>query len=99
MKQFEEKGAQLIGLSADPRAGLRAWSQSLGGISHPLLTDFWPHGETLRAYGVLNEESGSARRSLMIIDLQGVVRHTELHQGTLPDVKETLAKLDELQAS
>ena len=98
MKQFEEKGAQLIGLSADPRAGLRSWSNSLGGLSHPLLSDFWPHGATLKAYDILNEDAGTSRRSLMIIDKEGIIRHTELHQGTLPDPTAVLAELDKLQA-
>ena len=97
MKQFQEKDAQLIGLSADPRAGLRTWSNSLGGITHPLLTDFWPHGKTLQAYDVFNEDSGTARRSLMIIDKEGIIRHTELHQGTIPDPKAVLEELTKLQ--
>jgi alkyl hydroperoxide reductase subunit AhpC len=36
-------------------------------------------------------------RALLIIDPDGVVRHAELHQGTLPDVSKTLAKLAELK--
>ncbi len=97
MKSFEEKGAQVVGLSADPRAALRSWAQSLGGIAHPLLSDFWPHGETLKAYGVLNEEAGTARRSVFIIDKEGVIRHKELHQGTLPDPEKVLEELTKLQ--
>lgn len=97
MKQFEEKGAQVIGLSADTRQSLKAWGNSLGGISHPLLSDFWPHGETLKAYDVFNPDSGNSRRSLTIIDKDGVIRHTELHQGTLPQPDAVLAKLTELQ--
>ena len=97
MKKFEELGAQLIGLSADPRASLRNWSNSLGNLGHPLLSDFWPHGGTLKAYDVFNEDSGTARRSLMIIDKEGVIRHTELHQGTLPQPDAVLAELTKLQ--
>ena len=97
MKQFEEQGAQLIGLSADPRAGLRSWSNSLGGLSHPLLSDFWPHGATLQAYDIFNADAGTSRRSLMIIDPEGIIRHTELHQGTLPDPQAVLAELTKLQ--
>ena len=97
MKQFEERGAQLIGLSADPRAALRNWANSLGNLAHPLLSDFWPHGATLQAYDIFNEDAGTSRRSLMIIDKEGIIRHTELHQGTLPDPVAVLAELDKLQ--
>ena len=88
---------QLIGLSADPRAGLRSWSNSLGGLSHPLVSDFWPHGATLRLYDILNEDTGMPRRSLMIIDTEGIIQHAELHQGTLPDPEAVLSELDKLQ--
>ena len=86
MKQFEEKGAQVMGLSADPRNGLRTWANSLGGITHPLLSDFWPHGETLRKLDVFNEENGQARRSLFIIDKEGIIRFRQTYEpGVLPD--------------
>ena len=49
------------------------------------------------AYDVFNEEAGTARRSLMIIDKEGMIRHTELHQGTLPDPKAVLEELTKLQ--
>jgi len=99
MKQFEEKGAQVMGLSADPRNGLRTWANSLGGVTHPLLSDFWPHGETLRKLDVFNEENGQARRSLFIIDKEGIIRHTELHQGTLPDPATVLQELEKIESA
>jgi peroxiredoxin len=68
LKQFEEHGAQLIGLSADPRAALRNWSNSLGNLGHPLMSDFWPHGATLKAYDVFNEDAVTARRSFFLFD-------------------------------
>lgn len=38
-----------------------------------LLSDFWPHGETARAYGVFNEERGQASRGTFCIGPDGVV--------------------------
>jgi len=87
----------VLGLSADTRNALRTWANSLGSTPHPLLSDFWPHGETLKAYGVFNEDNGQARRSLFIIDPEGIVRHKEQHQGTLPDPKAVMEELTKLQ--
>jgi peroxiredoxin len=95
--KFEEQEAQVLGLSADPKATLKAWAASLGSVTHPLLSDFWPHGKTLQAYGVFNEQSGGARRSLFIIDPQGIIRHKEEHQGTLPDPQGILDLLSDLK--
>lgn len=76
---------------------LKTWAFALGGIRHPLLADFWPHGGVAKEFGVFNEDAGIINRALIIIDPEGVVRHTELHQGTLPEAEPTLAKLAELK--
>ena len=98
MKQFSEAGAALIGLSVDSGPALRAWSGAMGGVRHPLLADFWPHGAVATSLGIFNEAAGIVNRTLMIIDPDGVVRHTEAHQGTLPDPAAALDKLKSLQA-
>ena len=77
---------------------LRTWASALGGINHPLLADFWPHGGVAQSLGIFNDGAGISNRSVIVIDPEGVVRHTELHQGTLPDVDAVLAKLAELAA-
>jgi peroxiredoxin 2/4 len=42
-------------------------------LPFPLLSDF-PERRTIRAYGVLNEKTGTAHRSFFLIDPQGIVR-------------------------
>lgn len=98
LKQFTDSGAALIGLSVDSGPALRAWSTAMGGIRHPLLADFWPHGGVAKSLGIFNDAAGIVNRTLLIIDPDGVVRHTEAHQGTLPDPVAALDKLKALQA-
>ena len=88
-----------MGLSVDSGPALNAWSTSMGGMRHPLLADFWPHGGVASSLGIFNESSGIVNRALIIIDPEGVVRHTEIHQGTLPDPAAAAARLAELQAA
>ena len=45
------------------------------------MSDFFPHGEVLAKYGVLNEERGMAQRSVFIIDPEGVVKQMHIYQG------------------
>jgi len=47
-----------VGVSVDSPYANAAWAQQLGGISYPLLSDFYPHGAVAQAYGVLRP-SGS----------------------------------------
>lgn len=66
---------------------MQAWSESLGGISYPLLSDFWPHGVLAEKYGVLRSEDGVTERAIFIIDAQGIIRYIDNHDfNDLPDV-------------
>jgi len=44
------------------------------GFEFPVLSDYWPHGEVIQAYGVFNETVGAAMRSSFILDADGIVR-------------------------
>jgi glutaredoxin len=70
--------AQVLGLSVDSIPSLKAWSESLGGIGYPLLSDFYPHGQVATLYGVLRPE-GRCERAIFIIDKQGVIRYLDIH--------------------
>lgn len=99
MKQYEEKGAQLLGLSCDPVPALKVWAQTLGGVGHPLLSDFHPHGKVSQSLGIFNAEAGFPLRSITIIDPKGVVRAFHLYPaGVLPVPDEVLRELVSLQA-
>jgi len=98
LKQFSEKGAEVLGLSCDPTPALKVWAQSLGGINHPLLSDFYPHGKVSESLGIFNSDNGLPRRSVTLIDPQGVVRACHVYPpGTLPIPDEVLAELIKLQ--
>lgn len=43
-------------------------------LSHHLLSDFWPHGEVARSYGVFLDDKGFATRGTFVIDKDGIVR-------------------------
>jgi mycoredoxin-dependent peroxiredoxin len=83
LQTFESDDVQLLAVSCDPMFSLRAFAER-DGLTFPLLSDFWPHGEVARTYGVFNEERGCADRSTFIIDRSGVLRwmvHNEMPQA------------------
>ena len=89
--------AQVLGLSVDSADCLRAWADSLGGITYPLLSDFFPHGQVSQLYGVLRGE-GFSERSIFIIDKDGVVRYVDVHDiGDQPENEEIFGVLAELE--
>jgi mycoredoxin-dependent peroxiredoxin len=70
---FADRNVQLIAVSCDPVYSLRAWAEA-ERYDFPLLSDFWPHGEIARAYGVFNERTGAAARGTFLVDTAGVLR-------------------------
>lgn len=70
---FKAEGVELIGISVDSKATLRAFATA-EGYDFPILADFWPHGEVAREYGVFLEEKGFANRATFLIDVDGVIR-------------------------
>ncbi|GLW07900.1 peroxiredoxin [Microtetraspora sp. NBRC 13810] len=64
---------QVVTVSVDSVYTHRAWADK-EGFDFPLLSDFWPHGQVARTYGVFDEERGFANRGTFIIDAEGVVR-------------------------
>jgi glutaredoxin len=69
---------QVLGISVDHVPSLQAWAKSLGGISYPLLADFWPHGEIARCYNVLRRD-GKTERAIFVIDRDGILRYIDIH--------------------
>jgi mycoredoxin-dependent peroxiredoxin len=64
---------QLLTVSVDSTFATRAWSDA-EHFNFALLSDFWPHGEVAKSYGVFDENMGIATRGTFIIDKDGVVR-------------------------
>ena len=82
--------------SVDSQFSNKAFGTALGGVTHPILSDFHPKGSVAQAYGIYNEDAGIARRTVFIIDKDGIVRYKQVYTKGLPDVDELLAEVDKL---
>ncbi|HET8602267.1 MAG TPA: peroxiredoxin [Segeticoccus sp.] len=71
--RFQNEQVQVLAISCDPMFTLRAWSEAQG-YDFPLLSDFWPHGDVARRYGVFREDGGFATRGTFLLDRAGVLR-------------------------
>ncbi|HKS48867.1 MAG TPA: peroxiredoxin [Amycolatopsis sp.] len=76
--EYDGQGVQVLGVSVDTPFSLKAWAEQQG-YQFPLLSDFWPHGEVAKLYGVFNEDAGLAVRGTFLIDTAGVVRYAEVN--------------------
>lgn len=76
---FQNDDVQILPVSVDHPFALKAWAESQG-YDFPLLSDFWPHGEVAKAYGVFNETAGMSLRGTFLVDPTGIVRFAEVNQ-------------------
>jgi len=76
---FQNDTVQVLAVSVDSVVAHKVWAEQ-EGYDFPLLADFWPHGAVARAYGVLNEDAGTANRGTFLVDPAGIVRFTEVNR-------------------
>jgi peroxiredoxin len=96
---FASEGIELIGISVDSKATLRAWAEA-EGYDFTLLADFWPHGDVAKEYGVFIEEKGFANRATFLIDIDGVIRASFVTApGQARSLEDYTAALKELHAA
>ncbi len=70
---FQNDDVQVLAVSCDPKYSLRAWADDQG-YDFPLLSDFWPHGDVAKRYGVFLEAAGMPTRGSFLVDTEGVLR-------------------------
>ena len=74
--KFQTLGVQILAISLDHAYSQASFAQSLG-LTFPLLSDF-PHGRTVRAYGIDYYEGEAkrlyARPSFFLVDKEGILR-------------------------
>lgn len=97
LSEFERRDAQVLGISVDGVPSNEAWAKSMGGLSYPLLSDFWPHGMVSLKYNSLRD-SGVSERSIFVVDKQGRIAYIDIHDITeQPPTDKVYEALDKLK--
>ncbi|MDP4181421.1 MAG: peroxiredoxin [Bacillota bacterium] len=102
IEEFKKLGAEVLAASIDSKFSHKAWINApvenggLGKIKFPIASDITKN--VSQKYGVLIEEEGIALRGLFIIDPNGIVKYSVVHDlGIGRSVDETLRVLQALQ--
>jgi peroxiredoxin len=104
MKTLEENYEKIaslntvpVGLGVDAIPSKKAWSDHMGLKHLRMLSDFWPHGEVAKAYGLFRQDGGTSERANVIIDEKGKVVWVKVYEiSQLPDINEVIAALKRL---
>ncbi len=93
---FEAHDTILLGISVDNIPTLFAWTNEMGKLWFDVLSDFWPHGQTAKTYGVLRSD-GTAERALILVDKQGVIQFIHVSDINIrPDLGMIMEALERL---
>ena len=94
---FDQNDAILLGITVDNLPTLYAWTNQMGKLWFPVLSDFWPHGAVAGKYGVLRSD-GISERALFVIDKKGMLRYVNVNninkRPSLEDLVNALEKLN-----
>jgi peroxiredoxin len=74
---FEDRGAQLLGISVDGMWCHKAF-RSQRNLSFPLLADFEPKGAVAQSFGVYRDGDGFTERALFVLDREKRVTWSEI---------------------
>lgn len=71
-QEFEAQGAIPVVISSDGAWAQQAWKKELG-VNFPILSDFYPLGDTAKKYGVAIEPRMVANRVVVVVGKDGKV--------------------------
>jgi peroxiredoxin len=93
-EKFKKLNTVALGISVDPVPSKAAWAKSLDIKSTKLLSDFWPHGEAAKKYGIFSKSQGFSLRVNVIVDEKGKVSFVKKYKiSEVPDIKEIIGEL------
>lgn len=102
LEELQAIGAEVIGISTDSVHSHRAWLKTprdkngIEGVKYPLASDVG--GKLAAKYNILVEEANIALRGLFIINPEGVLQYSVVHDLNIGrSVDETLRVLQGLQ--
>ncbi len=102
LEELQGIGAEVVGISTDSVHSHRAWLKTpvdkngIEGVKYPLASDVG--GKLAAKYNILVEESNIALRGLFIINPEGVLQYSVVHDLNIGrSVDETLRVLQGLQ--
>jgi alkyl hydroperoxide reductase subunit AhpC len=76
-EKFAALDAQVLDISVDSIFSHKAWQKhEIGNIQLPMCSDFFPHGEVTKAFGIMRDGpplAGISERAVFIVDKGGKI--------------------------
>jgi alkyl hydroperoxide reductase subunit AhpC len=76
-EKFAALDAQVLDISVDSVYSHKAWQKyEIGNMKLPMCSDFFPHGEVTKAFGIMRQDpplNGISERAVFIVDKSGKI--------------------------
>ena len=91
---LDELNAVALGIGVDSVPSNKAWAEAMHIKNTRLLSDFWPHGDVAKAYGIFRDKDGFSERANIVLDeTQKVIFAKTYPISQLPEIEEILKLL------
>jgi peroxiredoxin len=95
--KFNKLNVIPLGISVDSVPCKNAWAESLNLKKLKILSDFWPHGDIAKIYGIFRDKDGFSERANILIDENGKIIFIKIYPiSELPDLNEIFNLLNSL---
>lgn len=97
-EKFAALDAQVLDISVDSIYSHKAWQKfEIGNIQLPMCSDFFPHGEVTKAFGIMRQGpplAGISERAAFIVDKGGKIVFAKVYPlDQMPKSEELLEAL------
>ncbi len=104
LDKFAGLDTQVLGISVDSIYCHLAWvKREVGLLDYPLCSDFFPHGEAARRYGIFREGPpipGINDRAIFVVNKEGRIAWSKLYDlGAQPENEELLDALKQINSA
>ncbi|KXA92095.1 thioredoxin peroxidase [candidate division MSBL1 archaeon SCGC-AAA259E22] len=90
-ERFKDLNTIPLGISADPVPTKKAWAKEIGLEKLRIPSDFWPHGEVAKKYGIFREDDGFSERANILVDENRKIEFSKVYEITeVPDFEEVI---------
>lgn len=92
--ELDKLNAVALGISVDSTYSKKEWADYIDIEQTHLLSDFWPHGEVAKLYGLFIEKAGISGRANILIDEKRMIKKVWVYEiPQIPDIEEVLNAL------
>jgi alkyl hydroperoxide reductase subunit AhpC len=104
LEKFAGFDAQVLGISLDTTYSDIAWQRyQVGWLKYPLCSDFYPHGEVARKYGIFRDGPpipGISDRAIFIADKDGQIAFSRVYMlSEVPENEDVFEALRAMQVT